>query len=71
MQDQAYSTCFSGGSNPDWNCDPANPECYTYCYNTQCCYDPYGYECGGGNYYSSFNWSVPATQGEYLPATKF
>ena len=59
MQDQAYSTCFSGGSNPDWNCDPANPECYTYCYNTQCCYDPYGYECGGGNYYSSFNWSVP------------
>merc|ERR1711936_474856 len=56
LRDQAYSTCFSGGSNPDWNCDPANPECYTYCYNTQRCYDPYGYECGGGNYYSSFNW---------------
>merc|ERR1739844_505256 len=56
LKDQAYSACFPGGGGgfPDWSCDPANPNCYLDCYDSYCCQDPYA--CGGGTYYTSFNW---------------
>merc|ERR1712172_189060 len=55
LKDQAYSACFPGGGGyPDYNCDPANPNCYLDCYDSYCCQDPYA--CGGGTYYTSFNW---------------
>merc|ERR1712123_68790 len=54
LKETAYAQCFpEGGGGGDYTCDPSNPNCYNECYNTQCCYD---YSCGGGSYYTSFNW---------------
>merc|ERR1719189_2590438 len=48
------SALAAANGYPDWSCDPANPNCYLDCYDSYCCQDPYA--CGGGTYYTSFNW---------------